>query len=205
MKKLIAATLTAVIALGAFTSCGSKKETVNLFTWQGMFPQEVLDAFTAETGIEVVYSNFDSDEAMLAKLEAAKGGDYDVVIADDYIIKTAIEQNLAQKLDKSKLANFKNINPVAQGQFYDTADEYTVPYGAGVQTIVYNPTAITKDIKGYADLWDSSLKDNLAVIGNYRVVNGMALKIAGKSYNTEDIKDIEAAGTKLLDLAPNIR
>lgn len=205
MKKLFAIALTAIIALGCFSSCGAKSETINLYTWENMFPQEVLDAFTAETGIKVVYNSFDTDETMLAKLEAANGGDYDVVIADDYIIKTVIDQGLSQKLDKSKLPNFKNINPVAQGQFYDVADEYTVPYGAGVQTIVYNPKTVSKEIKAYADLWDASLQDSVAVIGNYRVVNGMALKIAGKSYNAEDIKDIEAAGEKLLSLAPNIR
>lgn len=178
---------------------------MNLYTWQGMFPQEVLDGFTAETGIAVNYANFDTDENMLARLEAANGGDYDLVIADDYIIDTVIAEGLAQKLDKGKIGNFGNINPVYQGQFYDPADEYTVPYGAGVQTIVYNPALVEKEITGYGDLWDESLRDNLAVVGNYRVVNGMALKVMGESYNTEDVAAIEAAGAKMLELAPNIR
>ena len=46
-----------------------------------------------------------------------------------------------------------------------------------MQTIVYDPARIQKEITGYADLWDPSLKDNLAVIGNYRVINGMAIKV----------------------------
>ena len=100
-----------------------------------MFLQEVLDAFTAETGIKVNYSSFDTDETMLAKLETAKGGDYDVVIADDYIIETAIAEGLVMELDKSKIANIGNVNPVYQGQFFDPEDAYTVPYGAGVQTM----------------------------------------------------------------------
>ena len=178
---------------------------LNLFTWEGMFPQEVLDGFTAETGIKVNYSSFDTDETMLSKLQTAGGGDYDVVIADDYIIETTIAEQLAQPLDKSKIDNWDNINPVYQGQFFDPEDAYTVPYGAGVQTIVYNPGVVDLEIKGYADLWDESLKDNLAIIGNYRVINGMALKIAGESYNTTDLAVIEAAGEKLLELAPNIR
>lgn len=62
---------------------------------------------------------------------------------------------------------------------------YTVPYGAGVQTIVYDPSTVELDIQGYADLWDASLVDSLAIIGNYRVINGMALKVLGESYNTE--------------------
>ena len=231
MKKLISAVLALALGAGMLAGCGGNAntgssapdnsaapggtsssdtapagdKTLNLYTWQGMFPQEVLDGFTQETGIAINYANFDTDENMLARLEAAGGGDYDVVIADDYIIQTVIAEGLAQKLDTAKLANWGNIDPVFQGQFYDPTNEYTVPYGSGVQTIVYNPALVQKEITGYGDLWDESLKDNLAVIGNYRVVNGMALKVMGESYNTEDTATIEAAGKKLLELAPNIR
>jgi len=206
-----------ILCLSLLIGCGSSGKVrngensasqdtqLNLFTWEGMFPQEVLDEFTAETGITINYSNFDFDETMLAKLQTSKGGDYDLVIADDYIIETVIAEGLAQKLDKSKLKNYQYINPIYQAQFYDPNDEYTVPYGAGIQTIVYDPEIIKFDIKGYADLWDSSLKNSIGIIGNYRVINGMALKVLGESYNTEDIEKIEAAGEKLLELAPNIR
>jgi len=185
--------------------CQKKPTQLNLFTWEGMFPQEVLEAFEKETGIKINYANFDFDETMLAKLEAAKGGDYDLVIADDYIIETAIAEGLVRKLDKSKISNFKNINPIYQGQFYDAKDEYTVPYGAGVQTIVYDPAAVDIEITGYADLWDPALSKSIGTIANHRVINGMALKVLGESYNTEDIDKINAAGAKLIELAPNIR
>ncbi len=67
-----------------------------------MFPQEVLDGFEEETGCKIVYSNFDTDETMLEKVSMAKGGDYDVVIADDYILEKIVEEGLATKLDKDK-------------------------------------------------------------------------------------------------------
>lgn len=224
MKKNFALALSLALALTAFAGCSGTSASapsassgstagstaaasgeLNLYTWEGMFPQEVLDAFTAETGIKVNYSSFDTDETMLAKLETAKGGDYDVVIADDYIIETAISEGLVMELDKSKIANIGNVNPVYQGQFFDPENAYTVPYGAGVQTIVYNPELVDIEINGYEDLWDASLKSSLGITSNFRVMNGMALKIAGESYNTEDVAAIEAAGTKLLELAPNIR
>lgn len=208
MKKLLSIALTLCLAFG-LTACGGTNGgnagSLNLYTWEGMFPQEVLDAFTEETGITVNYSSFDTDETMLARLETAQGGDYDLIIADDYIIETAIAEGLVQALDKSKITNIGNVNPIYQGQFFDPEDAYTVPYGAGVQTIVYNPDAVDIEINGYADLWDASLQDSLAVIGNYRVINGMALKVLGESYNTTDTAVIEQAGEKLLELAPNIR
>lgn len=212
MKKLLSIALSLCLALSlafGLTACGGTNGgsagSLNLYTWEGMFPQEVLDAFTEETGITVNYSSFDTDETMLARLETAQGGDYDLIIADDYIIETAIAEGLVQELDKSKITNIGNVNPIYQGQFFDPEDAYTVPYGAGVQTIVYNPDVVDIEINGYADLWDASLQDSLAVIGNYRVINGMALKVLGESYNTTDTAVIEQAGEKLLELAPNIR
>ncbi len=224
MKKILASALCLALALAAFAGCGGDASSpapaasgsvsgavgtasteLNLYTWEGMFPQEVLDAFTEETGIKINYSSFDTDETMLAKLETANGGDYDVVIADDYIIETAIAEGLVKPLDKSLIPNFGNINPAYQGQFFDPDDTYTVPYGSGVQTLVYDPALVDREITGYADLWDASLAGSIGITSNFRVMNGMALKVAGESYNTDDLAAIDAAGEKLAELASNIR
>lgn len=221
MKKLLAVVISSLLLLTAFAGCSGDKEEnsqasgenqgattstqLNLYTWEGMFPPEVIEGFESETGISINYVNFDFDETMLTKLEAANGGEYDLVIADDYIIETVIELGLAQKLDTSKIQGWDNINPIYQGQFFDPQNEYTMPYGAGVQTIVYDPAQITTEITGYGDLWDASLADSIGIIGNYRVINGLSLKVNGESYNTEDLAAIQTAGDKLMELAPNIR
>jgi spermidine/putrescine-binding protein len=206
---LIAAAAILLVPLAGINAGGRKdkgeQKQFTLYTWDEMFPQEILDGFEKETGIKINYVNFDYDETMLTRLKTAGGGDYDLVIADDYIIETAIAEGLVQKLDKSRLSNYRNINPLYQKQFYDPNDEYTVPYGAGVQTIVYDPKAVKLNIGGYADLWDTSLTDSLGIIENYRVINGMALKVLGQSYNTNDLSLIRRAGERLLELAPNIR
>lgn len=207
MKRAAAVLMCAALAgsvLTGFRDAGEDKELV-LFTWQGMFPQEVLDGFEEETGVKVIYSNFDTDETMLEKLSMAKGGDYDFVIADDYILETVIANGLAQELDKESLENIGNINPLYQGQFYDPEDAYTVPYGAGIPLIVYDPEQVELDIKGYSDLWDESLEDSIALVGNYRVINGITQLSLGKSMNEEDVDVIKETGKKLLELAPNVR
>ncbi len=207
MKKrnmMIALTAAAAVCAGAAVQAEENKELV-LFTWEGMFPQEVLDGFEEETGIKIIYSNFDTDETMLEKLAQEKGGGYDVVIADDYIIEQAVAEGLVSELDKEVITNFGNINPLYQGQFYDPEDKYTVPYGAGIPLIVYDPELVDVDIKGYSDLWDPSLEDSIALTANYRVINGITLLSMGKSMNEEDPEVIAKAGEKLLELAPNIR
>ena len=201
---MLCAALTAVMATGVSVSAKDKDELV-LYTWDGMVPQEVLDDFEKETGTKVVYSNFDTDETMLEKLSQAKGGDYDVVIADDYIIESAVKEGLVQKLDKDAITNWGNINPLFQGQFYDPDDEYTVPYGAGIPLIVYDPDQVDIDIKGYKDLWDPSLEDSVAIIGAYRVICGITQLSMGESMNEDDVDVIARTGEKLQELAPNIR
>ena len=224
MKKHLLAKIAALtLALTILSGCGGKEPQqpsnsnspsggdhelggeLNLYTWDGMFPQEILDGFEEETGIRIRYSNFDYDEDMLAKLEETEGGDYDLVIADDYIIELVIAEGLAQKLDTAKLENYGNLNPVFMSQFFDPNNEYTVPHGAGIPLLVYDPALTDVEITGYEDLWNPALADNIALTANYRVINGIALKVLGESYNTEDLDVIRAAGEKMLELAPNIR
>lgn len=213
MKKFLVLLLAVTMTVAMVTGCGKDSDAgegkiggeMNLYTWDGMFPQEVLDGFEKETGVRIHFSHFDYDEDMLAKLEETQGGDYDFVIADDYILEIVIAEGLAQKLDTSKLENYSNLNPVFMSQFYDPANEYTVPYGAGIPLIVYDPALTDVEITGYADLWNPALEDNVAITANYRVINGVTLKTMGESMNTEDLNTIRAAGDKLLQLAPNIR
>ena len=191
--------------LCALSPLWAQSRQLVIYSWEDMFPQSVISSFERETGLKVVYKTFELNEEMLDELVRTDGGEYDLVIADDYILQFIIGWDLAQKLDKRKLGNIGNVNPFYQHQFYDPQDEYTVPYGAGVQTIVYDPAKVRLEIKGYTDLWNSALRGSVGITGNYRVVNGIALKALGKSYNVEEVADIRNAGERLKALAPNIR
>lgn len=229
-KKLLALLTAAALTAGCLSGCGKsageggqdnapasadttaasgqKKENageLNIYTWAEYVPQDVIDQFENETGIRVNYTNFEANEEMLAKLETSKGGEYDIIIASDYIIKIAADEGLVKEIDKEKVPNYGNIDPVFQNFFYDPDNSLTVPYGPGIPLLVYDPAAVTCEITGYQSLWDPSLKDSLALMDSERVVMGMALKTLGESFNTEDLDVIQAAGDKLMELAPNVR
>lgn len=208
-KRVLAILLCSIMAGSLLSGCGGEKEENNkelvLYTWEGLFPQEVLDDFEKEKGIRIINSNFDSYETMLEKVQQSDGKDYDVVIGDDYIIEQVVKNGLAKELDKSKLSNYGNINPLYQGQFYDPDNKYTIPHGAGIPLIVYDPEQVDFEITGYEDLWNSKLEDKIATIASYRAVEGMVLLTMGKSMNEEDPTVIKEAGEKLVSLAPNIR
>lgn len=208
-KRVLAILLCSIMAGSLLSGCGGEKEENNkelvLYTWEGLFPQEVLDDFEKEKGIRIINSNFDSNETMLEKVQQSDGKDYDVVIGDDYIIEQVVKNGLAKELDKSKLSNYGNINPLYQSQFYDPDNKYTIPHGAGIPLIVYDPEQVDFEITGYEDLWNSKLEDKIATIASYRAVEGMVLLTMEKSMNEEDPTVIKEAGEKLVSLAPNIR
>lgn len=208
-KKIVSMILCVALAGSMLTGCGEKKEEDNkelvLYTWEGLFPQEVLTDFEDETGIRIISSNFDSNETMFEKVQQSDGKDYDLVIGDDYIIEQIVNNGLAKELDKEKLKNYDNINPLYQSQFYDPENKYTIPHGAGIPLIVYDPEQVDFEIQGYEDLWNPALEDKIATIASYRAVEGMVLLTMGKSMNEQDPAVIKESGEKLKELAPNIR
>ncbi|MGY3110058.1 spermidine/putrescine-binding protein [Bradyrhizobium sp. LM6.9] len=86
---------------------GAEERVVNFYNWSNYVAPDVLDAFTRETGIKVVYDTFDANETLETRLMAGKSG-YDVVVPTAYFLQRQIKANIFQKLDKSKLPNLAN-------------------------------------------------------------------------------------------------
>lgn len=206
MKKIILCILTILSATFVFAGCNdTSTKTLNLFTWDTYVPQNIIDEFE-KTGIKINYSNFDSNESMLAKLEANNASDYDIVIASDYIIDIARKKgNILSEIDKTKIPNYNNIDSNFQNQYYDPENKYTIPWSAGTPLIVYDAEKVNVDIKSYLDLWNPELKDSIVMMDDGRNVIGITLKTMGKSFNEVDAEVLEQARQKLMSLKPNIR
>ena len=213
--KLLSLLVAVMLIIAVFTGCQPSgttgateapkaKQELIIFSWADYLPQEVLDDFTAETGIEVVYTYFTSNDEMLAKLSAANGGIYDLVLASDYVVDIARKEGLMQELNKELIPNFKDIHPKFQGDFFDEESKYTVPYAAGSPVIVYNPAMVDCEITGYNSWWDESLVGQIVLLDDARVMLGMTLKSMGYSLNETDPELIRAAGEKMKELKPNI-
>lgn len=175
MKKLLCMLL-ALLAIGscafAETENAADEAVLNIFTWEGYIDYEtVIKPFEQETGIKVNYATFSSNEEMYEKLSAVNGGDYDVVLASDYILNTTREAGLMQPFDASIVDNYANLNEGFTHQFFDPDNQYVVPYVSGIPLIVYDPSVVDIDIKGFNDLWDSSLEDSIGLIDDARVTS----------------------------------
>ena len=208
MKKTVIRVLALVMVLAFVlmsTGCAGAKKELVIFSWADYIDPELLAEFTEKTGIEINYNYFSSEEEMLSKLEAVNGGEYDLVLASDYIINITRQEGLIKEIDKSKVPNYKNLNEKYLKQYFDPDGLYTVPYVAGTPLIVYDPSKVTCEITGFNSLWDPSLKDQLVVMDHMRNVIGFTMKSMGYSLNETDPAVIAEAGEKLLELKPNIR
>ena len=124
-----------------------EEKVLNIYNWSEYIPQEVLDKFTEETGIKIVYSTYESNEAMYAKLKLLKGEGYDLVVPSTYFISQLKNDKLLRPIDKSKISNFSLLMPRLVNQDFDPNNEYSIPYMWGTNGIGYNVERV-KEILG---------------------------------------------------------
>ena len=208
MKKIIClllAMLTLAACAAAETVNATDEAVLNIFSWEGYIDYAtVIAPFEEETGIKVNYAPFASNEEMLQKLTEVNGGEYDIILASDYILNAAREAGLMQKIDKTIVSNFGNLDERFTCQYFDPESEYVMPYVCGIPLIVYDPSVVDIEIKGFNDLWDASLVDSIGLIDDARVTIGMILLSMGESMNTTDDAVLAEAAAKLELLRENI-
>ena len=191
----------------ATDSTASSNETLNLYNWSEYMPQEILDGFTEETGIQVNYTTFDSNEAMYAKLKLLDdSSQYDLAIPSTYYVEKMAREGLLQELDKSKLSNFKNLDTSFTNTKVDPENKYSIPYLWGSTGIAINGDVIDPaTVNSWNDLWRPEFKGQVMLTNDVREVFGMALLTLGYSGNSSNPDEIKAAYDKLTTLMPNVK
>ncbi len=164
----------------------------------------MLEEFTAETGIQVDYQTFDSNESMYTKIKQA-GTTYDLTIPSEYMISKMTEENMLIKLDKSKIEGIENIDPRFMGLSFDKNNDYSIPYFWGTLGIVYNETMVENPPQEWEDLWSEEYRDNIMLIDGVREVMGFGLQSLGYSLNSNNPTEIEKAAEHLYNLTPNVK
>lgn len=201
MKKLIALLLSLCLCLalcGCSGTAGTAQKSITVFNWEDYIDPEILEEFTEETGIQVKYQRFTTNEDMYIKL-VKSGADYDVVFPSDYLIERFIAEDLVAPLDKSKLSNLENNYDWLLHPDYDPDTTYSVPYMWGTVGVLYNYAMTGEDITSWRQLWDVKYKDQVCMMDSLRDTMGVTLKMLGYSMNTHDIAALEAARDALIE------
>jgi len=180
-------------------------EKIYVYNWTEYLPESVLAQFTKETGIDVVYATYESNEAMYAKLKLIKKDGYDVAVPSTYFVAKMGREGMLMKLDHTLLPNTANLDPELLNKGYDPHNRYSVPYMLGSTGIAVNTGDIPRGrITSWKDLWRPEFKGKLLLQDDLREVFHMALRIKGFSGNTTDPGEIEQAYLLLRDLMPNV-
>jgi spermidine/putrescine-binding protein len=205
MKKLRVLCVLLLVLSMILTACGGTKKstTLNLYAWSDYVPQQLLDDFTAKYGITVNYDTYESNEEMLAKLQAGASG-YDVIIPSDYTVAIMIKTDLLEPLDLSQITNFGNLDTRFINRDYDPGNKYTIPYQWGTTALVYDKTLVPSEPQNWTDLWDPAYKGRLVMLDDARELMGMALEVLGFDRNSTNATELNQAEQKLLELKPNI-
>jgi len=160
----IATRLLAVLglALGLSTPALAAEE-LNLFAWSEYVPQSILDDFTKETGIQVNYESYASNEEMLAKLMSGAAS-YDLIQPSEYVIEALVKDNQLTPLDHAKLPNLKNIGKEYWDQPHDPELKYSVPYMQGTVGIVINTEKVKDPVTGFGDVFQDKYKGRIVIL-----------------------------------------
>ncbi|OAN17876.1 spermidine/putrescine ABC transporter substrate-binding protein [Photobacterium jeanii] len=191
------------MAMMANTAVAADEE-LYFYNWSEYIPNEVLEQFTKETGIKVIYSTYESNETMYAKLKT-HGEGYDLVVPSTYYVSKMREEGMLQKIDRSKLAHFKDLDPNFLNKPFDPSNDYSIPYIWGATGIGVNTEMMDKgEIKGWADFWDTKWEGQLMMMDDAREFFHIALRKLGYSANTQNPDEIKAAYEELKKLMPNV-
>ena len=146
-----AKTAATAVALTLGATSVSAEGKIVIYHWFEYIPQELLDKFTSETGIEVTMDTYDSNEAMLASLKAGGMGTYDVAVPGDYMVSIMIGEGMLDEIGDGELKNKGNIAPEWADPSFDPGWMHSIPYQWGstsfmVDTAVYDGNIDTTDI-----------------------------------------------------------
>lgn len=204
MKPWSKLVLSGAFAASLSASPAFAEETLYFYNWSEYIPSEVLEQFTDETGIKVIYSTYESNETMYAKLKTHPEG-YDLVVPSTYYVSKMRNEGMLQKIDRSKLGNFDGLDPNNLNKPFDPNNDFSIPYIWGATGIGVNTDMMDKsEVTSWADLWDPKWQSQLLMMDDAREFFHIALRKLGYSANTTDPKEIEAAYEELSKLMPNI-
>ena len=204
----------AVAALSAVTmsGCGKSAEKaegageVYVYNWGEYIDEDVIAQFKEETGIDVIYDMFETNEEMYPVIEAG-GVKYDAVCPSDYMIQKMIENNMLAEINFDNIPNIKEIDSkyMDMSRSFDPENKYSVPYCWGTVGILYNKTMVDGPVDSWSILWDEKYADNILMQDSVRDAFMVALKLNGYSMNSVNPEELNAAKESLIAQKPLVQ
>lgn len=181
-------------------------EKLVVYNWGEYIDPEVLTMFEEETGIDIVYEEFETNEILYPKISSGAIA-YDVICSSDYMIQRMIENDLLSEINFDNIPNLKNIGKqyLEQSRQFDPENKYSVPYCWGTVGILYNKMMVDEPVDSWSILWDPKYKDNILMQDSVRDAFGVTLKYLGYSLNSIDLDELTEAKNLLIEQKPLVQ
>lgn len=181
-------------------------EKLVVYNWGEYIDPEVLTMFEEETGIDIVYKEFETNEILYPKISSGAIA-YDVICPSDYMIQRMIENDLLSEINFDNIPNLKNIGKqyLEQSRQFDPENKYSVPYCWGTVGILYNKMMVDEPVDSWSILWDPKYKDNILMQDSVRDAFGVTLKYLGYSLNSTDLDELTEAKNLLIEQKPLVQ
>ena len=197
-------TSSAALAGTLLPSCSLKKKpTLTVFTWADYLSEEAAAAFEKAHGCQLVIDTFDSNEAMIAKLESGATG-YDVLVPTSYAVKELDSKGLLQPLDHSLLPNLANMDKGYLSRALDPTMKVSVPYMMSPTCAAYLTSKLPSAEPSWSLFARSEVKGRATLLDDMRELLGAALKSLGHSLNSTNPVELEAATALVIRWKANI-
>jgi spermidine/putrescine transport system substrate-binding protein len=183
--------------------CGDPSQLADeifLYTWVEYIDPEIIEQFEAECSIQVVETNFDSNETLLATLQAG-GADYDIIVPSDYMVQIMIDEGMLMELDWNVITNIQHMEPLNVNQYFDPEQRYTVPYFWGTSGFAVDTNVVTDVVTSWSMMFDpeSPYCGQMSMLDDERETIGAALMYLGYSINDTDPAHLEEAKNLLIE------
>ena len=193
--KRVTVLLVAFFVVFAGTAFAEDK-VLKIFIWSEYMDEvNMPKAFEEATGIKVHLDLYESNEEMLAKLQAGGDSLYDIVVPSDYIMPSMIELKLLQPLDHAKLPNLKNLGAKFRGPSFDPTNKYSVGWQWGTVGLMYRKDRIKDaDAQSWSILFDEKKDPGpFCLLDSVREMMGITLRYLGHDFNSVNPKELKAA------------
>lgn len=205
---LISAASMGIILLAMYFGGVFTRKSNQLFVYNAgeYIDPEVIEMFEAETGIEVVYDEFETPEIMYAKM-VQNDGAYDVICPSDYMIEKMLDAGMLQELDLDAIPNRKYIGEqyLKAADSFDPGNRYSVPYCWGTVGILYNKNMVDDPVTSWDILWDEKYSGQILMQDSIRDAFTVALKRNGYSLNSTDPAELEKAAEDMIAQRPLVQ
>jgi spermidine/putrescine-binding protein len=183
---------------------GPIEKELHIYNWSDYIAEDTVPNFEKEFGVKVTYDTYESNEEMLAKLQAGATG-YDIIVPSGYSVPVLVATDLIEPINRNYLTNWSNVSPIFQNAPTDPGSTHTVPWQWGTSGIAYRTDKIKTPIDSWGVFHDQKFHGKMTMMDDGREVIGAFLRYRSHSLNSTDPQELAGAKKDAIEAKKHLK